>query len=91
MKPDVDLGVIAKEVFGKSLNLLWPCSGSHQNLPIGTNLFNFLTNLLFVAHVKHAISFVEGQVGAVLEVGDPALQEINEPPGRCDYNFASAF
>lgn len=46
------------------------------------DLFNYLANLWLKAHVQHAVSLIQHQVGAAPQVCFPRLQEVNEAT-RC--------
>ena len=49
-----------------------------------TDLADNLADLGFKAHVQHAVSLIQDQVGDTLQVGDPGLQHVDEAAGRGD-------
>ena len=48
------------------------------------DLFDYLANLWLKAHVQHAVSLIQHEVGAAPQVRLPALQEVNEATGCGD-------
>lgn len=42
------------------------------------DLFDYLANLWLKSHIKHAVSFIQHQVGAAAQISLTTLQEVNE-------------
>ncbi|RUP48880.1 hypothetical protein BC936DRAFT_143756 [Jimgerdemannia flammicorona] len=55
-------------VGGETLHLLGPGSAPHEGLTVRTDLLNNFADLRLETHVKHAIGFVEHEVGNAAEV-----------------------
>lgn len=53
------------------------------------DLVHDLAYLWFEAHVQHAVSFVQHQVGAAPQVGLPCLQEVYETPRGGDADLCT--
>lgn len=54
------------------------------------DLFNYLANLWLKAHVQHAVSLVQHQVGAAPQVSFPTLQEVNKTT-RCGDTYLHTY
>ena len=86
---DVDVALAGvQEVSGQLLHLLGPGGGPHKHLAVGPNLLEDLPNLGLEAHVQHAVSLVQAEVGDPLQVHLPHLQEVDQPPGCRDHDLA---
>lgn len=51
------------------------------------NLFHYLSYLRFKSHVKHAVCFIQHQVGATTQISLPTFQEINKTPWSSNANL----
>lgn len=51
------------------------------------DLINYLADLRFKAHVQHAVSFIQHQIGATTQVSLATLQEVNEATWGSDANL----
>jgi hypothetical protein len=54
-------------------------------------LFNNLADLWLKTHVKHPVSFIQHQIRASLQVGDPSLQEIYQSARSRNNDFNTTF
>lgn len=51
------------------------------------NLVHDLPYLRFESHVKHAVGFIQDQVGAAAQISLPTFQEVNETSWSSDANL----
>lgn len=51
------------------------------------NLFNYLSYLRFKSHVKHAVCFIQYQVGATTQISLTTFQEINKTSWSSNANL----
>ena len=62
---------------------------SQTNLTVRADLLEDLPDLGLEAHVQHAVSLVQTEVGDPLQVHLASLQEVDQPPGCRDHDLAA--
>ena len=63
-------------------------AASQTNLTVWADLLEDLPDLGLEAHVQHAVSLVQAEVGDPLQVHLAHLQEVDQPPGCRDHDLA---